>query len=104
MSLSVYGTNGLAGIGTTSRELPEGLQSPPVADPPKPKMQISLNGAVLVGVNDSELYSATTSRVLAELKPVVASGVNEVSWSSTRKPFTAHVVFVIGQSKILKFW
>ena len=66
--LNVYGTNGSAGICSTFNAMPEEMQgstAPPVAG----NMQELLGGtAVVVGANDSELYSPTTSRVFGEAK------------------------------------
>ena len=70
-----YVTNGLAGMGTTSSELPDGAQEKLFTK--VPKFWTHRLGAVvaLAGAKERELYSATTSRLFGELKPVPTGAV-----------------------------
>ena len=76
-----YVTNGLAGMATTSSEFPDGAQVNACTNE-KGFWTHSLGAGkavvLLTGAKECELYSATTSRMFGELKPVptVPRGLN----------------------------
>ncbi len=88
--MSVYGTNGVEGIFSTSSEMPVELQGRKVPLAAQ-NVKVGVPLLVLMKAKDSELYSATTSRLLADGKPPPA-----VPWLSMTKPLMAQVGNCVG--------